>query len=166
MAGTGERLVYIVDASSWIAIDDDPATNRILAALVPLIDDGRIRIPPLVWEELKEKSRVIGWLEQHREKIVERRIGEPTFLSLVGEISHDFPGMAGARGTKEKADPWVVAMAVHAHADPRTRVVVCNETADRRRNRKIPGACAHYKVMCMTLLEMLDREHPDDGWLS
>jgi hypothetical protein len=41
--------------------------------------------------------------------------------------------------------------------------VVCNESASRRPNRKIPGACGRYRVLCMTLLEMLDREYPEDG---
>ncbi len=161
-----DRWVYVIDTSSWLIIDGHPAQNRILNALVPLIERGQIKFPPQVWEEFKETSELVSWLEPYRDKCIERRTNVPTFLALVGEITAGFPGMAGARGRRERADPWVVATAAHHHDNPKRWVVVCNETTTRRPKRKIPAACAHYKVMCMSLFEMLDREYPEDGWLT
>jgi hypothetical protein len=63
MAKPGDpSCTYVVDTSSWIEIDDHPAQNRILSALVPLIEKGRIKIPPEVWEEFKETSQLVTWL--------------------------------------------------------------------------------------------------------
>ena len=73
--------------------------------------------------------------------------------------------MAGARGRKEKADPWVIALAIHERTYADEPIVVCNETINNRPNRKIPTACDHYGVECLTLLEMLNREYPAEGWL-
>ncbi len=155
-----------MDTSSWLLIEGHPAQNRILNALVPLIEAGRVKFPPQVWDEFKETSELVSWLEPYRDKCIARRSTDPSFLALVGDISHRFPGMAGARGRREKADPWVIATAAHSASDVKRWIVICNETLSRRPNRKIPSACGHYKVLCMSLFEMLDREYPEDGWLT
>lgn len=159
------EYVFVVDSSSWLEIESHPAQNRILSALIPIIQDGRIKAPPEVWKEIEDSSELHPWLKPYRDAIVENRRSNPDYLLLAGKIAHAFQGMAGVRGLKEKADPWVVATAVHAKSNPHIRVVVCNETVRRRPNRKLPTACAAYNVECLTLLQMLDREYPDDGWL-
>lgn len=160
------RYIFVVDSSSWLEIESHPAQNRILSALVPMIEAGRIKIPPEVWKEIEESSELHLWLKPHREAIIENRRSRPEYLLLAGKIAHMFQGMAGVRGLRDKADPWVIATAIHAQGNPHVRVVVCNETVRRRPNRKLPTACAAFKVECLNLMEMLDREYPADGWLK
>jgi hypothetical protein len=159
-------LIFIVDTSSWLDIERQTAQNRILSALVPVIEAGRIKVPPEVWDEIEESSKLFEWLSTYRGRIVENRRAKPDYLMLAGKIAHSFQGMAGVRGRRNKADPWVVATAVHARSNPHVRVVVCNETVRRRPNRKMPTACKAYGIECLSLFEMLDREYPDDGWLK
>jgi hypothetical protein len=167
MAGLGSRdWVYVVDSSSWIAIESHPAQNRILSALVPIIESGRVKLPPQVWGELSDTFGLFGWMENYRDLLVENARSKVEYLLLGGRIAHEFPGMAGARGTREKADPWVIALAKFMDDNPNSRVVVCDETLNKRPNRKIPGACKHYQIRCLSLLEMLDQEYPADGWLE
>lgn len=166
MAAPVERLIYVMDTSSWITIEGHPAQNRIIAALQPLIEMGRIKSPPQVWSEFRDTSEIFAWIEPYRDRIVEIKTNEPNFLALVGRITHENPGMTGARGTKDKADPWVIALAAHTSSAANVRVIVCDESSRKRPGRKIPGVCGRYQVACMRLLEMLDREYPEDGWLD
>jgi hypothetical protein len=159
MAAPADRdWIYVIDTSSWLSIEGHPAQNRILSALVPLIEMGRIPFPPQVWDEFKETSDLVSWLEPYRDRCVERRSTDPSFLATVGQIAHEFAGMSGTRGRRERADPWVVATALHSREDGKRWLVVCNESAVKRPNRRITGACARYKILCMSLLEMLDQE--------
>lgn len=128
-------LIFVVDTSSWLDIEGHSAQNRILSALIPMIEAGRVKIPPEVWGEIEESSKLFGWLNPYRRKIVENRRSKPDYLMLAGKIAHTFQGMAGVRGRRNKADPWVIATAVHARGNPHVRVVVCNETVRRRPNR-------------------------------
>jgi len=86
-------------------------------------------------------------------------------LGYVGEITHQFSAMAGARGDKDKADPYVVALAAHSQRISNVEwVVIADETLASRPNRKIPTACAAYGVTSRTLVEMLKIEFPQDDW--
>jgi Domain of unknown function (DUF4411) len=159
------KYLFIIDSSSWFEIENHPAQNRILSALVPLIEGGRVRFPPEVWEEIQDCT-LIHWLEPYRLSLVESFRNEVEYLLLGGKVAHKFPGLAGIRGRRRKADPWVVAAAVHGSKNPHMRAVVCNETVRKRPNRKMPTACAAFGVECLSLLEMLHREYPDDGWIT
>jgi hypothetical protein len=156
---------YVVDTSSWIEIDDHPVQNRILSALVPLIENGRIKFPPEVWDEFKETSQLVTWLSPYKEIVLENRRTDVHYLMTVGQIAHKFPGMSGTRGQKKKADPWVVGLAIHGNGNPHLRIVVCKETLQNRPNRKMPSVCAQHGIKCISLVEMLDREYPNDGWI-
>lgn len=89
---------------------------------------------------------------------------DTNYLLLVGKVTHRFPAMVGARGARNKVDPYVVASAIHGSMNPHRRVVVCDETVNVRPNRKIPTACAAFGVECLSLFELLHREFPEDGW--
>lgn len=167
MDSSGNRTwIYIVDSSSWIAIEDDPAQNRILSALLPLIENGRIKLPLEVWDELCETFSLMPWMNPHKQDLIDNQRSNVDYLLLGGQVAHRFPGMAGSRGTRNKADPWIVALAKIRDGDPQSTVVVCNETIRNRPNRKIPSACGAYNLRCMSLREMLDQEYPEDGWLD
>lgn len=154
-----------MDTSSWIEIDDHPAQNRILSALVPLIENGRTKFPPEVWDEFKETSQLVAWLLPYKRIVLESRRSDVNYLMTVGQIAHKYPGMSGTRGQRKKADPWVVGLAIHGNGNPRLCVVVCDESLKHRPNRKIPSVCAKHGIKCISLVEMLDWEYPNDGWL-
>jgi hypothetical protein len=156
--------VYIVDASSWIFIEGHPAQNRILYYVGKLIEQGKIWCPPESWGEVKKCPWVVAWLAQYSDQLI-LRLGVD-YLMMVGRVTHAFAGMSGARGRKEKADQYVVAMAAHLNAisNPTRHVVVAGESADTRPKRKIPTACEHFGVECCGLMEMLAREFPDEPW--
>lgn len=165
MAESAEGIVYVVDASSWISVDGNPDANRILLCLDILIQRGKIKCPPEVWSEVRSQY-MAGWLKGNRKKVVHSLRTNIGFLKLVGEVTAKFPAMAGARGTRNRADPYVVAYAAHRNQteNPTTCIVVCDESALVRPNRKIPTACKSFGVEPITLLEMLKREFPEENW--
>ncbi len=103
---------YIIDSSSWITIEGHAAHNRILSRIGQLIDEGKVIVPPEVWAEL-EVAECRGWLEQYKERLVVNRTNEVPYLMLAGQIAQRFPAMVSARirRTRERADPWVIALA-------------------------------------------------------
>jgi len=158
------RRIYVIDTSSWLRIDEHPARNRILDALGKLLENGQLKAPPEVAKELKKIGVVQGWFAVNKEDIIEDRNSDIDFLKKVGEVTHQFPAMAAARSSKEKADQYVVALAACGSPNPGPWIVVADETLDRRPNRKIPTACGAFGVQCVSFLEMLRHEFPDDGW--
>lgn len=158
--------VYVLDASSWIAIEGHPAQDGILWRLTQLIEDGRIKSPPEVWEELKKCDWVLAWISGHRSQIVINRNQNADYLlGYVGPITRQFLAMSGARGNKDKADPYVVALAAHAKRTSNIDwIVVADETLESNPARKIPTACTAYELECRTLLEVLQIEFPENGW--
>ena len=71
--------------------------------------------------------------------------------------------MGKATGHRERADPYVVALA--ATNDPpeeRGWVVVTGESDRKRPRRKIKGACNELGLPCISLDELLARETGND----
>ncbi len=153
-----------MDASSWISIEGHPAQNRILHTLVGLIEADRLECPPEAWEEVQRCPWVHAWIDQYKDRLINNHRQNVDYLLLVGQITSRYPRMSGARGKKEKADPYVLANAVHGNRiiNPMKFAVVTNEGPASK--RKLPAACRDkdYNVECMTLLEMLQKELPDE----
>lgn len=160
----GHRCVYAVDTSSWLRIEEHPDRNRILDALGTLLERSQIKSPPEVFKELSKVGVVEGWVKLHQSEIEINLNDDIDYLRKVGDVTHQFSGMAAARSGKEKADPYVVALAACGTANPGPWVVVANETLNRRAGRKIPTACKAFGVECLAFEEMLRREFPNDGW--
>lgn len=156
MAGVHRR--YIIDASSWISVEESPAQNQILFFVGKLIEAEKITSPPEAWGEVKKCPWVKAWLEPLRDSFVK---GETAveYFQTVGRITRAFPAMAGARRRKERADQYVVATAVYRNAisNPERYTVVCEETASQRPNRKLVTACATFGVDCWGLMKVLKR---------
>jgi hypothetical protein len=163
MAESAEEIVYVVDSSSWISVDGNPDANRILLHLDILIQRGRVKCPPEVWNEIRS-AYMVGWLKGKRKDIVHNLRQNVDFLKKVGEVTIKYPAMAGARGTRNRADPYVVAYAAYRNEteNPILCVVVSDESALIRPNRKIPTACKTFGVEPITLMEMLKREFPEE----
>jgi hypothetical protein len=165
MAEPDNETIYVVDSSGWISIEKHPAQNRILYSLIELIEKGRIASPPEVWDELIRCHEVLAWIGDHRGKIVRAPL-QVGYFTLIGQVAHQFPAMCATRGSKEKADGYVVALAAHGNqtSNPTKWAVVAAETLATKPNRKIPTACSAFNVECIGLIEMLRREFPDDDW--
>lgn len=166
MAGSARQKIYVVDSSSWISIEGNPAANRILYFLDEMIDRSEIEMPPEVWDELKRCEYVLNWLKPRHKKVVVRLRQKPEFLQMLGRVAFDFPAMSGSRGSKNKADPYVVAHAMYRkkQLSPVPCAVVCDETLRSRPNRKIPTACQANQIDTLRLMEMLKREYPQETW--
>jgi hypothetical protein len=161
-----DRTIYVVDSSSWISIEGNPAENKILYHLSVLIERGQIKCPPQVWSEIERCERVLAWIDAQREEIVENFRSRARFLELLGQVTVKFPAMSGARGRRNKADPYVVAHAAYGNESDGSDnyAVVCDETLASRPNRKLPTACKAFAVESFTLMEMLAREFPEENW--
>ena len=165
MAESAEATVYVVDASSWISIDGNPDANRILSHLDILVERGAIKCPPQCLREVRNKY-MAAWIKLRRKQISDNLRTKLDFLKTLGEVTWKFSGMSGARGTRNRADPYLVAYASFRNAteNPTACVVVCDEFALVRPNRKMPTACKQFGVASITLKEMLEREFPDQTW--
>ena len=86
--------------------------------------------------------------------IAETPTSDVDYLMRVGQVTGQFPAMQRARGTKERADAWVVGLAVYKKGNPEEWTVVADETTGKRANRKIPTACSAFGVKCMGLMGM------------
>jgi hypothetical protein len=155
---------YVVDASSWITIEGHPAQNRILYAIATLIQAGKIECPNEAWDEVQRCPWVKAWIDQYRNRMIVNYRQRVPYLLLVGEIAARYPSMAGTRTRRNKADPYVLANAIFGNQtyNPTRFAVVTNEGTGGK--RKLPTACNDYGVECLTLLEMLKREFPDESW--
>ncbi len=155
----------MVDASSWISVEGNPAQNRILFCLGKLIEQGKIQCPPEAWDEVEKCPWVKAWLEPSYGQFV-RRINDVEYMLLVGRVTHQFATMSGARRRKERADQYVVATAAYlnSRSNPIRYSVVCEETDTQRASRKITTACRSFGVESKDLFGMLREEFPDEGF--
>jgi len=165
MAESAEASVYVIDASSWISVDGHPDANRILAHIDILVQRGVVKCPPQCLKEVRSPYAA-GWIKIRRKQIIHNLRTKLDFLKMLGDVTFKFSAMSGARGVRNKADPYLVAYAAYRNSteNPTTCIVVCDESAIHRPNRKIPTACKAYGVESITLAEMLKREFPDQDW--
>lgn len=163
MASDEIQVRYVMDASCWISIEGHPRVNRILGLIADLITAGRLECPREAWDEVERCPWVQAVIGQYEGQMLRSHRQEVNYLLLVGELASKYPRMCGTRGIKEKGDGYVVANAIFGGriSNPMRFVVVANESASKR---KIPAACKEYGVECLTLVQMLAREFPDDGW--
>jgi len=143
--------VYVIDTSAWFNIDKRRDFEDVWRLIVCLIGQGRVVATASVLSEIRESPMYLTRLQQFEEALQagDRKGDDLEYLRRVGEITHDHPAMSGARGTKTKADPYIVAL-----ADLEKYVVVADESL-KRKNRKIPGVCIHYGIRCLTLDEFV-----------
>ncbi len=165
MAESAEASIYVIDASSWISVDGNPDANRILAHIDILVQRGAVKCPPQCLNEVRS-AYIAGWIKLRRRQISHTLRTKLEYLKVLGDVTFKFAGMSGARSARNKADPYLVSYAAFRNIteNPTTCVVVCDESAIHRPNRKIPTACKAYGVESITLAEMLTREFPDQDW--
>jgi hypothetical protein len=115
-----------------------------------------------------------GWIKARRKQISHTLRSKVGFLALLGQVTFQFVGMAGARGRRNRADPYLVAYAAFRNRteNPTRCVVVCAESATKRPNRKLPTACKAFDVEPISLpparRPLCPQERPNCGhrWRS
>lgn len=156
---------YVVDMSSWIAlsrthpIDDH---ERTWAGIDNLVVSGRLKSPRGVYDEISAgRDRLWEWVDARQEIIFAESTLE--LLMLVAEINDKFPELADRNKEVLDADPYVVALAALPRRQQKLsgigQVVVVTEEADcRDRPTKIPFVARKYRVSCINMAGLLERE--------
>ena len=118
-----------------------------------LVDEGRLRIPVAVFDELKyQHDDLFHWVNQRDHMVVEKDMDQ---LRVQLQIARDFPELARRHSSASPADPWVVALAAVNRF-----TVVSNEKTGTRENPKIPHICNRYGIRHWTVTQLVHQE----GW--
>lgn len=162
MAEQDKKTLYIFDTAAWIECDGPAGDNRIPIALEKALGDKRLKTPKAVFGELEKPGAISDWAKKNRRKMSAPRGLPPAYARNLGIVQFKYPGMGRAFGTKERADPHVVALAMTYIEGDYCCVVVTAESRNNRPRRKVSGVCDELKIECITLAEFLDREVDDE----
>lgn len=163
MARPDRGPIFVLDASAWIDCNERAGDNRIPVLLNRLYAEGRLCSPKEVFKELERPGEISDWAKERRTKLNAPH-GMPRDYALnIGRVQFQFPAMGGATGTKQKADPYVVALALTFNREDRPWIVVAGETRANRPRRKIRGVCDELKLECLSIDELMERLLPEDG---
>lgn len=154
MAGAGR--VYVFDTSAFIAawVEQYPpdAFPAFWERLETLVDADRLLCPDEVLNELgKIEDDPHAWLKERADKIV-RELSEPVQIKA-SEVLNQYPRLTAAGGTRGKADPFVIALALVEGA-----TVVTKERPGSVTRPKIPDACGGFNVPCFNVLQVIREE--------
>lgn len=148
---------YVLDTNSIMAIEQarlsEQQRARLWEDLEALVDGGRVLLLDIVFKELDGNApacaaRLRGYRTPPslvRMKELMTSDMRPTLNTLF----NDFKRMSSS-GPRDKADPWIVAL-----AKSRSAIVVTEEGTGRQ---QIPAACRVLNVECVNLLELAIRE--------
>ena len=122
-------------------------------AIDALIDSGRFFASAEVWEEIKKKDESVKqWANPRKDKLFV--LTDPDTAAEVRTILETFPRMVMNGGRRNRADPFVVAV-----ARLRGATVVTGEGHDGSGNRpKIPFVCQQLKIPCVTFTDFIAAE--------
>jgi hypothetical protein len=116
--------------------------------LEQLISDGEITAIDEVKHEItRQEDGLSAWVRQQDGLFVPADDGVQTALR---DVLRAFPTLADHERDRSGADPWVVA-----HALATGLKVVTYENMGKRTAPKIPNACEHFRVPCVTLVDVL-----------
>jgi len=146
-----EPVVYLFDTSAWLDIEPLPRREAVWATIRRLTDEGRVVTCAQVLAELREDPIYLARIKPLEQALLtgDGNGGDPVYLQRVGRITHDFPGMCRAMGSKTPADPYIVAL-----AQMENYTVIADENM-KRKNRKIPGVCLQLGIACWTLSKFI-----------
>lgn len=149
------QTIYSLDASSLIeAYHNYPIDNfpSLWAELEQLIKSDRLKMPELVFDEVKDKE-LKKWCEEKQLKSYIRvtidQIDQNKVQALTPKLVNPNTGESGG-------DPWVIALA----QDIQDCIVVTQEKFSRNEDRpKIPNVCKDLGIECINLLGLIKREN-------
>jgi hypothetical protein len=154
--------VYCIDASSLIKLKQDFRRNvfpTLWDKVEKLIQQGRLIAANEVLEEIKRDDALGPWARKNKRMF--KKLDQEQ-IELAGEVACKFPELAKPGRFGPAADPFVVALArvqVQSTSSsllpPDSECVVVTE---ERGPNKIPSACKHYSVTCVSLVDLFERE--------
>lgn len=152
---------YYIDTSSILhgwrrAYPPDIVTFRpIWKMFDKLIEQGRIGVSIEVLREIEKKDdEVAEWCGERKESFA-----VDVDLAVQGKLKvilDKFPRMVMKKGTRNAADPFVIATALRK--EPACIVVSEEEDDGSERNPKIPFVCDEMNVQWINLVELIRRE--------
>lgn len=129
-----------------------------------LVHDERLIAPTDVFEELNRGDDEISrWAKQHK-KMFQRQ--DARLIREAQEVIRQVPSLRDPNKIGPYADPFVVALAHIDHQYGQSQlfqyscIVVSHEAESKGGRRKIPDACSHFGLECITLPSLFARE----GW--
>lgn len=156
--------LYCADASSLLKLKQDFRRSvfpTLWERVEKLIRDGRLIAANEVLEEIKKDDVIGPWAKKHKKMF--RKLDQKQ-IELAREVATRFQELAKPGRFGPAADPFVVALArAEGQASSSSLLPTtsqCVVVAEERGPNKIPGACKHYSVECLTLLDVFERE----GW--
>ncbi|HEY2468127.1 MAG TPA: DUF4411 family protein [Terracidiphilus sp.] len=145
-----EPDVYVIDTSAWCNIDKQSDVEDSWRLIAGLIEEGRVVACAAVLDEMQDEDFYLTRIFPYEAALRAGDRNDTEYLLHVGKVTRQHPAMAGATGTKNKADPYVVAL-----AELEGYVIVADETCKKRPNRKIPGVCQQRGIRFKLLDEFL-----------
>jgi hypothetical protein len=150
--------VYCMDTSAIIDWHERFYPPESFPSLVPLVDDliaaGRLLLSEEVALELRAKAAAAGaWCDSRKEQLV-----LPTDAGVavaVRDILREHPRLVGALKNRNRADPFVIAVARLKGA-----VVVTGEVGGSANRPKIPYVCGQLGIGCLGFVDLIKAE----GW--
>lgn len=122
--------------------------------LEAMIKSGELLSPDEVLLELAQKDDEIHkWAKSNSAMFVPL---DEEIQSATQEILRQFPRLVGAMKDRNRADPFVIAL-----AKVKAATVVTGERSSGTTERpRIPNVCDHYRIAHRTLLQLIR----DKGW--
>ncbi len=154
--------LYCFDASSIIRLKQDfprKVFPTVWEKVEELIRAGRLIAPDEVFREIK-KDDVLGPWAKRNKKMFRRADQEQ--IDAAKDVTSRFPSLAKPGKFGPAADPFVVGLA-HLESQKLSSLLLqsgakCIVVTEERGPASIPGACTHFKLTCVSLVEVFERE--------
>ena len=150
--------MYVIDTSAlldgWIRYYPPDVFPALWSNLEEMIKSGELLSPDEVLLELGQKDdEIYRWAKTNSTMFVPL---DEEIQSATQEILKQFPRLVGAMKDRNRADPFVIAV-----AKVRNATVVTGEKSSGIRERpRIPNVCDHFEISHLTLLQLIR----DKGW--
>ena len=139
----GDQIIYLIDTDVLVAIRSKKDSNKLYNHLIRMATDGDLKTVRQVFDELETFGEGYRFLFGHKSKFV-IPVGEQ-YCGAVQEkielIKKKANYLYEQTGSKDAADPWLVAV-----ASTYRYVLVTNER--RESPKRIPAACQVPELRC------------------
>lgn len=144
--------LYLLDANTLIDANRDyygiGQVDEYWEWLVHFGEQGRIKIPVEIYEELRAGSDALAAWAKQEETETALRFAEEVDIALVRRVTEEgyAVDLTDIEIEEIGRDPFLIAYAL---ADPEIRVIVTTERSKpraQRKNRKVPDVCAQFGI--------------------
>lgn len=157
--------LYCSDASSIIRLKQD-FPRKVFPAVWEKVEElirvGRLIAPDEVYREIEKDDVLSPWAKKHKKMFVKP---DQQQIDAAKDVASRFPSLAKPGRFGPAADPFVVGLAhLQTQKQPNSLYAPgaeCFVVTEERGPASIPGACKQYKLTCISLVEVFERE----GWV-